>query len=113
MPMFDLLCDQCGGQHIDVLQALNTPPAVCPAIIGGMKCTGLLQHAWLSKPPAAVGDECDVTVRHGLCNPDGTPRRYTSKSDMAREAKARGLESYVVHRGTKDGDKSKFTTRWI
>lgn len=38
-----------------------------------------------------------VEIRHGLCNSDGTPRRYYSKSEIAREAKARGFENRVRH----------------
>lgn len=30
-------------------------------------------------------------VRHGLCNPDGTPRRYDSMTELKREANKRGL----------------------
>lgn len=32
-----------------------------------------------------------VEIRHGLCNEDGTPRRYYSKTDIRREANRRGL----------------------
>lgn len=41
-------------------------------------------------PPAGTamiaGDECDVIIRHGACWPDGTPRRYRSKSEIKRVA---------------------------
>ena len=60
-----------------------------------------------------IGDECDVTVRHGICNADGTPRRYTSKSEMAKEAAKRGLENHVVHVPAPGSDKSKWTSRWV
>jgi len=32
-----------------------------------------------------------VWIRHGICNEDGTPRKYYSKSEMAKEAAKRGL----------------------
>lgn len=55
-----------------------------------------------------------LLVRHGLCDPEtGAPRRYYSKSEMAREAKARGLVNYVRHVGSKGSDKSKTTSRWV
>ncbi len=60
-----------------------------------------------------VGDECDVMARNGLCNPDGSPRRYTSKAEMAREAKKRGLVNHVEHIGGKGSDKSKHTQRFV
>lgn len=59
-----------------------------------------------------VGDECDVLVRNGLCNSDGSPRRYTSKIEMRKEAERRGLVQHVEHLGTKGGDRSKHTVRW-
>lgn len=54
-----------------------------------------------------------VLMEHGICNSDGSPRRYYSKSEMAREAKARGLMPFVRHTPEQGSDKSPFTTRWI
>ena len=54
-----------------------------------------------------------LVVEHGLCNEDGSPRKYYSKSEMAREAKRRDLTNLVRHVGEKGSDKSPFTTRWI
>lgn len=56
-----------------------------------------------------------VEIRHGLCNEDGSPRRYYSKSEMAKEAKKRGLVNRVEHvTNHKIGtDKNPHTTRWI
>jgi hypothetical protein len=59
-----------------------------------------------------LGDECDVTSRHGLCNADGSPRRYTSKSEMKREAEKRGMTNVVEHVGQRGSDKSPHTTKW-
>lgn len=63
--------------------------------------------------PGVIGDECDVLVRHGLCNEDGSARRYTSKSEMKREAWKRGLQSHVEHKPLPGSDKSPHTTRWV
>jgi hypothetical protein len=38
-----------------------------------------------------VGDECDVLIHHGLCWPDGTPRRFRSKSEIKQLAFEKGL----------------------
>lgn len=35
--------------------------------------------------------EGGIEIAHGLCNADGTPRRYDSRSAIRDEAKARGL----------------------
>lgn len=61
----------------------------------------------------AIGDEIDIQMRHGLCNDDGSPKRYTSREQMNRDAKARGLTSYVVHQPPPGTDKSRWTTRWV
>lgn len=31
-----------------------------------------------------------IEIRHGLCNPDGTPKRYYSKTEIKRAANERG-----------------------
>ena len=66
---------------------------------------------------SVIGDDIPggIAIRHGLCNEDGTPRKYYSKSEMRREAERRGLVNYVTHTpDPKSGsDKSKFTSRWI
>lgn len=54
-----------------------------------------------------------IEIKHGLCNEDGSPRRYDSKSAMAAEAKRRGMTNYVTHIGERGSDKSKHTSRWV
>lgn len=54
-----------------------------------------------------------IEIRHGLVNADGSPRTFYSKSSIAKEAKARGLEQFVRHVGEQGSDKSRHTTRWI
>lgn len=63
----------------------------------------------------AISDEIPggIEIKHGLCHEDGTPRRYYSKSEIMREAKARGMTNYVVHQPVRGSDKSPHTTRWI
>lgn len=60
----------------------------------------------------AIGDECDVWIRHGLCNEDGTPKHYTSKEQIRKDAQAAGLTNMVRHVGENGTDKAKHTTRW-
>ena len=55
-----------------------------------------------------IGDECDVWVEHGICWDDGSPRHYTSKSEMKRVAAEKGLVNMVRH-----VDGSPHTKRWI
>jgi len=63
----------------------------------------------------AISDEIPggLEIKHGLCNEDGTPRRYYSKSEIAREAQRRGMTNYVRHVGSKGSDKSPHTVRWV
>jgi len=45
-------------------------------------------------------------IEHGLCNADGTPRRYDSRSAIARECQVRGLVPWTEvyeERRTKEG----------
>lgn len=62
-----------------------------------------------------IGDDIPggLEIKHGLCNPDGTPRTYYSKSEMAKEAKRRGLVNYVRHAPPQGSDKSDLTTKWV
>ena len=53
--------------------------------------------------PMIHGDECDVWIRHGICNEDGSPKRYTSKAEMKRAAFEAGL--------TQGGDTPKINQR--
>jgi hypothetical protein len=64
---------------------------------------------------AVIGDDIPggVLIEHGLVNADGSPRRYYSKSEMAAEAKRRGLLNLVEHKGTRGSDRSPHTTRWV
>jgi len=68
-----------------------------------------------SSKAAVISDEIPggVEIRHGLCHPDGTPRKFFSKSEIARAAKAAGLVNVVRHVGAKGSDKSKHTVRWF
>lgn len=62
-----------------------------------------------------VGDDIPggLEIRHGLCNADGTPRRYYSKTEIAREAKRRGLVNHVEHVPVPGSDKSPHTQRFV
>ena len=65
----------------------------------------------------AVGDDIPggVWIKHGICNEDGSPRKYYSYSSMREEAKRRGVRNRVEHVPVPNSgsDKSKHTTRWI
>lgn len=109
MPMFDRKCPICALVHFDRLEPAENPPVVpCEG------CGAPTERVWLmGRANSVIGDECDVWVRHGLCNADGTPRHFDSKIAMAKEAKARGLVNHVTHQPGRGTDKSRHTVRWI
>ncbi len=108
MAMYDRKCRDCGAERIDVLE-----PMVPLAPVECQKCGGVTERVWLTKAATVIGDEVDVWIENGLCHPGGRPRHFRSKAEIARAAKEAGLTNVVRHLGTKGGDKSKHTTRWI
>ena len=94
------ICDRC-GVDIDAL-----PMGSWPFCKGNQA-----DHA--PGNSNVIGDEIDVEIKHGLCNDDGTPKRYRSRTQLNKDAKAHGLLNYVVHQPPPGTDKSKHTSRWI
>jgi len=84
---------------------------------GELWCTGChdATKGEITRANGVIPDEIPggVEIRNGLCNADGTPHRYYSKSEIAREAAKRGLVNHVVHIGSKGSDKSPHTVRWV
>lgn len=59
-----------------------------------------------------IGDEIDVEIRNGLCMPDGSPRRFRSRTELRKAEQKAGMLNYVQHVGGKGSDKSTHTRRW-
>lgn len=108
MPMYDYQCRTCEKQAIDVLAPVDARQRICD-------CGALMDRVWLQRASAVIGDECDIWMKNGLCNEDGSPRRYTSKAEIAQEARRRGLVNRVEHVASPGSDKnrSSHTTRWV
>lgn len=111
---FDYRCMKCDAVKRDAIMPAEQTTMTCV----DPKCGGVMNRVWLMAPDrasgAVIGDECDVHVRHGLCWPDGTPRRFESKSEMKKVAKQTGWTNLVEHKpDSRDGDSSKHTSRWI
>lgn len=100
--LIDIRCTSCEYRNYDVWAEAGEYPA-CPT------CGSPTERLW-TKTARVIGDDIPggVLIEHGLCNPDGSPRRYYSHTEMAREAKRRGLVNVVRHI-----DGSPHTTRWI
>ena len=107
--MIDMRCVDCEKVHEDVLLRENVEIPRCS------NCGGALERVLLGHSGYVHGDDIPggIWIKNGICNPDGTPRRYDSKSEMRREAKARGLVTMVKHEGGRGHDKSCHTQRFI
>jgi hypothetical protein len=105
--MYDRRCASCEKVQVDLWEPFDHPEPVCD-------CGGVLERVRLpTNRGQVIGDECDVWVKHGICNDDGTPRRYTSKKDMREAAEKKGLVNHVEHIPARGSDKSKHTSRWV
>lgn len=103
----------CSKERLDFLVRDNGIVAPC-------ECGGSMELIKLEtghRTAHVHGDDIPggILIKHGICNPDATPRRYYSKSEMAKTAKAMGLTNYVVHEtDPKSGsDKSRHTQRFV
>ena len=103
-----LACPKC-GVRIEKLLWDSEPLPACPVCLVPYEIESL---GFFAKAHTVIGDEIDITVEHGICNPDGTPKRYTSKSDMRAAERALGLTNQVRHVGMPGSDKSPHTTRF-
>jgi hypothetical protein len=82
----DVSCPQCGHQIIDAFVTVPDYPD-CP------NCHVQTVRLYLpSSVPAVKGDDIPggVWVKHGICNPDGSPKKYYSHSEIDRAAKEKG-----------------------
>ena len=107
MPVYDRICAN-GHEQIDCLEPITFRDPVC-------HCGASTKRAWLTGS-ASVRDDLipgGVLITNGLCWPDGSPRRFDSKLEMQRAAKAAGLENTVRHAPTRGSDKSSHTVRWV
>lgn len=64
---FPLSCPRCKAQTNDPAPPNRAPGVFSDGIPGG------------------------ILIRHGLCNADGSPRRYDSKTEIRAEAARRGM----------------------
>lgn len=85
MPNYDRQCEKCQKTFIDCLEPMNAPMVICA-------CGGDAPRIFSSKA-SVIGDEIPggIMIEHGICNPDGSPKRYDTKSSIHEAAKKAGL----------------------
>lgn len=110
MPMYDRRCKACQVVMEDCWEpiTMEEQPA-CP-------CGGETERVWImGSANSVIGDDIPggLYIKHGICNADGSPRRYDSKSSIKRAAADKGYVNHVVHIGAQGSDKSKHTSRWV
>lgn len=113
MPMYDRLCQSCGLLREDLLEPISRSgpiPCGCGGVLVRSIATGRFHKASGVAPDLIPGG---IEIKHGICWPDGTPRRYDSRSEMKRVARDLGVENMVRHVTPPDSDKAKHTTRWV
>jgi len=107
MPLYDFRCDACATEfeHFSTVAARNS--------VRCKGCGGSVER--LYKPSAVVSDSIPggLVVDHVLTNPDGSPAKVYSKSELKRRMAQMGYENHVEHKPEKGSDKSKHTSRWF
>jgi hypothetical protein len=99
--LVDIQCSACERRLYDVwLEVLVYPN--CDT------CGAPMERLWVSSG-RPIGDDIagGIWIEHGLCNADGSPRRYDTKSAIARDAKKAGLHWGAVLHGSPSG------RRWV
>lgn len=114
MPMYDRICKLCGLLKEDCLEPIGRTEAIecdCGGPLVRTIATGKFHKSTGITPDLIPGG---IEIKHGICNPDGTPRRYDSKSEMRRVAREMGVENVVRHVPNRpDSDKNPHTSRWV
>lgn len=101
--MYDFKCPDC-GTVFERLCRVGERSAPCE----NPDCLCAAERVWVTKPPAAIGDECDYIAE----NLGPTEIRIRSKAERRRIMKERGLFEMVRHVGVPGTDKSPHTTNW-
>jgi hypothetical protein len=102
MPIFDRRCDVCGWTKADNYEP-HGAIVRCP---NGHETVREWTTAPTMIPDSIPGGRVVENLGH-------TPVTVYSRSELRRVLQARGLEEFVRHVGTRDGDRSTHTQRWL
>lgn len=75
----------CGADLVEIRWS-NDPLPTCPKDGCGLEMHE--DYGQFGLAPGIIGDEIPggLEIKHGLCNPDGSPRKFYSKSDIRKAA---------------------------
>jgi hypothetical protein len=107
--LIDTVCPGCGDVHVDVWIDTTRPRFPLCARCGQAH----VRHRRASAAAHSDSYRGGIWIEHGLCHPDGEPRRYDSQSEIDREAKRRGLVNWVEHTPDPGSDRSATTQRFV
>jgi hypothetical protein len=116
MPVYDRRCSDCARIERDKIEAIGASDYACVPDADEHACQGVMQRTWLPGSANGVIDDSipgGLEIKNALCNPDGTPRRFDSHSDIKRAAAEAGWTNVVEHIPMRGSDKSPHTTRWV
>ena len=87
MPIYDLICSN-GHEHINIAHSIHEGHPVCPL------CGESTATLWRTYQSGIIADDFPggVEIKHGLVNPDGSARKFYSKTEMKRAANEAGLK---------------------
>lgn len=80
-------CSQCPDLR-SVWGWSNELPLLCPHC---NSATTIVEHQHEAPMIAMDSIPGGIMIRHGICNPDGTPKRYDSMSDIKRACNKAGV----------------------
>jgi len=113
VPMYDYGCETCGTKALNEIRRIadrDTDPPTC-----GL-CAQPMKRQWTIGTSGAFQDDIPggILIHNAICNPDGTPKRYYSKSEIHKAAAKAGYYNHVEHVPSPGSDKNRFghTTRW-
>lgn len=102
------MCAKCGRKDAPLLWDYDPVPECCGQRMERDFSTAVRAHS-------VIGDDIPggIEIRHGLCNPDGTPKRYYSKTEIKEAERRTGWVNHVEHVPMRGSDKSPHTSRWV
>ena len=116
----DMRCDRCS--HVEADRYIDVDNLPQHGGTGEAPCGGqfvrVLNTESFGRAAGVIGDDIPggVLIKHGICNEDGSARRYYSKTEIRQAAAAKGLSwggDHTVHVPQRGSDKSPHTSRWV